>query len=82
MDDETPEWVKVAMDVDGVRYEPVPVKIKSPRCPSCGQQDDCTHGLYEMRANGSYICNKCDRLLHGQPTKEEQRCAECGRSWE
>lgn len=82
MSDEVPEWVKAALETDGVEYEPVPVSVKSPPCPSCGQQDDCTHGLYEMRPNGSYVCNKCDRLLHGQPTDDESRCAKCGRTWE
>ena len=80
MEDDVPEWVKSALDVEGVAI--LPAQSHEPlRCNSCGQKDDCSHGEYEWRENGSYICILCDRILHGGPIKGESRCAECGRKW-
>ena len=81
-DDETPEWVKAALGIEGVEALPTPDEAEPARCESCGQDDECRHTTYEMRANGSYRCAKCKRLLHGQPIKgDPTTCAQCGRVW-
>ncbi len=80
-DDELPEWVLAAMEVVGMDTM-LPSVVDEPECSSCGGDDQCKHGSYEMRANGSHTCTKCKRLLHGTALKDESRCAQCGRIWE
>ena len=80
-DDEMPEWVRSALEIEGISLAELAV-VEPAQCPSCGHEDECSHGSYVFRSNGSYTCALCERLLHGSPIKDEPpRCAQCGRIW-
>lgn len=80
---DTPAWAKAALNVKGVGIKnPIPDDWDG-RCDSCGQSGICHHPHDQVvdRLNESRVCLKCNQLLHGSPTKDEERCASCGRLW-
>ena len=71
--DEVPNWVKAAIEIEGVGVEP--------RCSSCNQFDICDHDDTTIRKNKSVVCDRCGRLLSGEPEPSDEFCGGCGRKW-
>lgn len=82
---EIPSWARAALEVSGVSTSDEEPKADDwdSMCDSCGQSGVCYHPHDQVveRLNGSRVCLRCNQLLHGQQTKDEERCALCRRLW-